>query len=276
MITCISCCSLFLLMGLSCCISLTRAWGEARRSTHWDTLPPWPRVAEARQCFGGKISSPGLRAAYLFQVAHQHRCDQKKQADGDGRFNPDPEASLATSDVASSSTEGAASSGTTAPSSFASQPLASDAEVGGGDALFSSWPALPSMPSCPVTQEPMRDPVVAADGHTYERSGRHVLEHEPPERTQPANELDVLGVLRCALVLPAFLSRRRAASSAGAAARWKWWAREAFLRAQARPCQARLAGGAGALPPVGRGPHGPGGERKVVVALRAEACLRFI
>lgn len=29
---------------------------------------------------------------------------------------------------------------------------------------------LPNMPSCPITGEPMRDPVVAADGHTYERS----------------------------------------------------------------------------------------------------------
>ncbi len=29
--------------------------------------------------------------------------------------------------------------------------------------------ALPGMPSCPITREPMIDPVVAADGHTYER-----------------------------------------------------------------------------------------------------------
>ncbi len=29
---------------------------------------------------------------------------------------------------------------------------------------------LPNMPACPITGEPMRDPVVAADGHTYERS----------------------------------------------------------------------------------------------------------
>ena len=29
---------------------------------------------------------------------------------------------------------------------------------------------LPNMPSCPITGEPIRDPVVAADGHTYERS----------------------------------------------------------------------------------------------------------
>lgn len=30
--------------------------------------------------------------------------------------------------------------------------------------------ALPNMPCCPITGEPMADPVVAADGHTYERS----------------------------------------------------------------------------------------------------------
>lgn len=30
--------------------------------------------------------------------------------------------------------------------------------------------ALPNMPSCPITGEPMLDPVVAADGHTYERA----------------------------------------------------------------------------------------------------------
>ena len=31
-------------------------------------------------------------------------------------------------------------------------------------------PPLPNMPPCPITGEPMRDPVVAADGHTYERT----------------------------------------------------------------------------------------------------------
>ena len=29
---------------------------------------------------------------------------------------------------------------------------------------------LPNMPVCPISQEPMQDPVVAADGHTYERA----------------------------------------------------------------------------------------------------------
>ena len=31
-------------------------------------------------------------------------------------------------------------------------------------------PPLPNMPPCPITGESMRDPVVAADGHTYERN----------------------------------------------------------------------------------------------------------
>ena len=34
----------------------------------------------------------------------------------------------------------------------------------------SSWQSLPNMPCCPITGEPMDDPVVAADGHTYERT----------------------------------------------------------------------------------------------------------
>ena len=34
----------------------------------------------------------------------------------------------------------------------------------------SSKDPLPNMPSCPITGEPMLDPVVAADGHTYERA----------------------------------------------------------------------------------------------------------
>lgn len=85
----------------------------------------------------------------------------------DGRFNPDAETSLATNDVASptaASTD--ASDVATSSSSFASQ------EVWGteNDEMRSSQPTLPNMPSCPITQEPMRDPVVAADGHTYERS----------------------------------------------------------------------------------------------------------
>lgn len=47
-------------------------------------------------------------------------------------------------------------------------------------AAISLEPALPNMPACPITGEPMRDPVVAADGHTYERTAiaRWLLESD--------------------------------------------------------------------------------------------------
>ncbi|KAL3944083.1 MAG: hypothetical protein SGBAC_001814 [Bacillariaceae sp.] len=39
-----------------------------------------------------------------------------------------------------------------------------------GDAVDPSAKALQGMPDCPITGEPMLDPVVASDGHTYERA----------------------------------------------------------------------------------------------------------
>jgi len=39
-----------------------------------------------------------------------------------------------------------------------------------GPEEISQREALPGMPQCPITGQPMRDPVVAGDGHTYERS----------------------------------------------------------------------------------------------------------
>lgn len=82
----------------------------------------------------------------------------------DGRFNPDAETSLSTNDDPSSPT-GAAP---TASSLSSRTPELNDNDD--DDSREDSKPALPNMPSCPITQEPMRDPVVAADGHTYERS----------------------------------------------------------------------------------------------------------
>ena len=38
-----------------------------------------------------------------------------------------------------------------------------------GDTLPDERKALPGMPCCPITGVPMIEPVVAADGHTYER-----------------------------------------------------------------------------------------------------------
>jgi hypothetical protein len=86
----------------------------------------------------------------------------------DGRFNPDAETSLATNDVASSPAAGSSDADGAATSSFAASRPQPSGDIEGDD--WSSKPALPNMPSCPITQEPMRDPVVAADGHTYERS----------------------------------------------------------------------------------------------------------
>jgi hypothetical protein len=34
---------------------------------------------------------------------------------------------------------------------------------------------------CPITGQPMKDPVVAADGHTYERYGGHTHQAEAEE-----------------------------------------------------------------------------------------------
>jgi hypothetical protein len=60
-------------------------------------------------------------------------------------------------------------------------PSESGDEEGGDQApssraVFDTWDddeeqgeAIPGMPCCPITGESMRDPVVAADGHTYER-----------------------------------------------------------------------------------------------------------
>ena len=38
------------------------------------------------------------------------------------------------------------------------------------DSVATEKSVLPNMPLCPISQEPMKDPVVAADGHTYERA----------------------------------------------------------------------------------------------------------
>jgi U-box domain len=84
----------------------------------------------------------------------------------DGRFNPDAETSLATNDVASPTAADNSEAVGSGSSSFAVPDVE---EYDESDPVHTK-PALPNMPSCPITQEPMRDPVVAADGHTYERS----------------------------------------------------------------------------------------------------------
>jgi hypothetical protein len=52
-----------------------------------------------------------------------------------------------------------------------SPPVALPSESTDSSEVFADkGSALPNMPPCPITGEPMIDPVVAADGHTYERS----------------------------------------------------------------------------------------------------------
>jgi hypothetical protein len=67
----------------------------------------------------------------------------------DGRFNPDAAAALSEGSLEETTEETA--------KAVVSQESSKTSE------------ALPNMPACPITGEPMRDPVVAADGHTYER-----------------------------------------------------------------------------------------------------------
>lgn len=84
----------------------------------------------------------------------------------DGRHNPSTTASLATSSLDDTETDNeAVIEPTGASPTQVDAPVLSDASR-----LSLDSPALPNMPACPITGEPMRDPVVAADGHTYERS----------------------------------------------------------------------------------------------------------
>jgi len=88
----------------------------------------------------------------------------------DGRHNPSATASLATTslddDDESEDHNNEHATRLAAVVSPKDHPELSDATRLRLDAA----PALPNMPACPITGEPMRDPVVAADGHTYERS----------------------------------------------------------------------------------------------------------
>jgi U-box domain/C2 domain len=89
----------------------------------------------------------------------------------DGRHNPSASDSLATSslDVDEVLTEPS-----TMPQSH-NDPhyptsITASAVSGVDSSRLALEQPLPNMPPCPITGESMRDPVVAADGHTYERS----------------------------------------------------------------------------------------------------------
>ncbi|CAJ1969246.1 unnamed protein product [Cylindrotheca closterium] len=83
----------------------------------------------------------------------------------DGRYDPDHSDGLDLPEARSSMDEQEQQQGNNlkqAPSEVY------DSEY--GDAVDPTAQALQGMPACPITGEPMLDPVVAADGHTYERT----------------------------------------------------------------------------------------------------------
>lgn len=79
-----------------------------------------------------------------------------------GELNPDAETSLSTGALDDEDTS-------ESPASVDQRVSNSTSGTDSPDSLRLPEP-LPNMPSCPITQEPMREPVVAADGHTYERA----------------------------------------------------------------------------------------------------------
>jgi len=86
----------------------------------------------------------------------------------DGRFNPTAEESL--SETPLEDEEPPESSSTAANLDEDTLPLSETLEESEQRHRRATAELLPNMPCCPITRDPMRDPVVAADGHTYERS----------------------------------------------------------------------------------------------------------
>jgi hypothetical protein len=120
------------------------------------TLPDEGLVSVSVDVFRGGTS---LLNRWLDQGVRTIIDDIKFATNIDGRHNPNFEDSLATDtlDEASDSMSQAA---------FARHSV-EKSEV--ESAMGTNLQPLPNMPACPITGEPMIDPVVAADGHTYER-----------------------------------------------------------------------------------------------------------
>ena len=85
----------------------------------------------------------------------------------DGRFNPTAEESLSETPLEE---EEPPESSAAANLDEDTMPLSETLEDSDQRHRRATAEPLPNMPCCPITREPMRDPVVAADGHTYERS----------------------------------------------------------------------------------------------------------
>jgi len=83
----------------------------------------------------------------------------------DGRFNPNPESSGIESPTRTTN-----EIEEEAQDVVNMEMSAADADAISIEDDVAERKALPGMPCCPITGEPMIDPVVAADGHTYERS----------------------------------------------------------------------------------------------------------
>ena len=91
----------------------------------------------------------------------------------DGRFNPDAATTLSTTSFDDENEEQDDEDHTNAGEQ--QQQERQDAMLYSDladteDELYPDIEPLPNMPHCPITGEPMRNPVVAADGHTYERT----------------------------------------------------------------------------------------------------------
>ncbi|CAB9507404.1 U-box domain-containing protein [Seminavis robusta] len=90
----------------------------------------------------------------------------------DGRFNPGGEGSMANLELSNNNDTANETAGNTSPAenTFSPETGATAAYAPTPSANSHDKAALPNMPCCPITGEPMIDPVVAGDGHTYERA----------------------------------------------------------------------------------------------------------
>lgn len=79
----------------------------------------------------------------------------------DGRFNPDISDALSTTSFENGENQ-----------NTRQETIPEDRKLPASELVLDTpdIEPLPNMPACPITGEPMREPVVAADGHTYERS----------------------------------------------------------------------------------------------------------
>ena len=88
----------------------------------------------------------------------------------DGRYSHYSDEEVEENDVGNDSAEVSNSLQHEQYTSMASQPSSALDRSETSSSQVEERKALPGMPCCPITGQPMIDPVVAADGHTYERT----------------------------------------------------------------------------------------------------------